>query len=171
MSEFINNKEHRQKTIREIIRQLHDGKTVEQVKQQFEDAFHDVSASELSEAEGALIAEGLPVEEVQRLCDVHAAVFKGSIAQIHEKEDSTLKAGHPLQILKLENRVIENIIETQVRPYLMGLSDANTLALLTKGIEIASHTIQIGEIKIDSDSELTRFEYFFKKGSIENSPS
>jgi len=27
------------------------------------------------------------------------------------------------------------------------------------------------EIKIDSDSELTRFEYFFKKGSIENSPS
>ncbi len=32
MSEFINNKEHRQKTIREIIRQLHDGKTVEQVK-------------------------------------------------------------------------------------------------------------------------------------------
>lgn len=135
MSEFINNKEHRQKTIREIIRQLHDGKTVEQVKQQFEDAFHDVSASELSEAEGALIAEGLPVEEVQRLCDVHAAVFKGSIAQIHEKEDSTLKAGHPLQILKLENRVIENIIETQVRPYLMGLSDANTLALLTKGIE------------------------------------
>lgn len=27
------------------------------------------------------------------------------------------------------------------------------------------------EIKIASDSELTRFEYFFKKGSIENSPS
>lgn len=27
------------------------------------------------------------------------------------------------------------------------------------------------EIKIVSDSELTRFEYFFKKGSIENSPS
>ena len=135
MSEFINNKEQRQKTIREIIRQLHDGKTVEQVKKQFEDAFHDVSASELSEAEGALIAEGLPVEEVQRLCDVHAAVFKGSIAQIHEKEDSTMKSGHPLQILKLENRVIEKIIETQVKPYLLELKTPEALKKLTQGIE------------------------------------
>ncbi|MEZ4508919.1 MAG: DUF438 domain-containing protein [Eubacteriales bacterium] len=33
----------------------------------------------MSAAEQALISEGLPAAEVQRLCDVHSAVFKGSI--------------------------------------------------------------------------------------------
>ncbi len=77
MSEYINNREMRQNAIKEIIKKLHEGKSVEDVKQQFDEAFHGVSASEISAAETALIADGLPVEEVQKLCDVHAAVFKG----------------------------------------------------------------------------------------------
>ena len=79
MSEYINNREMRQNAIKELIKKLHEGKSVEEVKKLFEDAFHGVSASEISAAETALISEGLPVEEVQKLCDVHAAVFKGSI--------------------------------------------------------------------------------------------
>ena len=59
MSEYINNREMRKNTIKEIIRQLHEGKTVEEVKALFEASFEGVSASEISEAEGALIAEGL----------------------------------------------------------------------------------------------------------------
>jgi DUF438 domain-containing protein len=42
-----------------------------------------------------LISEGLPVEEVQRLCDVHAAAFKGSIAEIHSQVDVSVIPGHP----------------------------------------------------------------------------
>ena len=34
MSEFINNSEMRKQTIKDIIKQLHEGKTVEEVKQQ-----------------------------------------------------------------------------------------------------------------------------------------
>lgn len=123
MSEFINNREYRQETIKNIIKQLHEGKTVDEVKQQFEDAFSGVSASEISEAEGALIAEGMPVSEVQKLCDVHAAVFKGSIAEIHQPTDQTLILGHPANTLKRENREIEKIIEKQIRPYLDDVND------------------------------------------------
>ena len=36
--------------------------------------------------ENALIREGMPISEVQRLCDVHAAVFKGSIEEIHGRK-------------------------------------------------------------------------------------
>ena len=118
MSEYINNREMRQNTIKEIIRQLHDGKTVEEVKQQFENAFEGVSASEISAAEAALIADGLPVEEVQRLCDVHAAVFKGSIEEIHQPSDPTLIPGHPLNVLVRENKKISHRMENEIRPCL-----------------------------------------------------
>ena len=118
MSEQINNRQYRQQVLKNIISQLHQGKTVEEVKQQFEEAFGGVSATEISEAEQALIAEGLPVSEVQRLCDVHATVFKGSIEEIHAAEDKSQIPGHPANIMKRENRIIEEIIDTKISPLL-----------------------------------------------------
>ncbi len=118
MSESINNREYRQKVLKQVITKLHEGKTVEEVKGMFEAAFQGVSATEISEAEGALMAGGLPVEEIQRLCDVHAAVFKGSIEEIHQPTDQTQIPGHPANTLIRENRVIEKIIEKELRPYL-----------------------------------------------------
>jgi len=134
MSESINNREYRKNVIKEVIRQLHEGKTVDQVKEQFEAAFSGVSASEISEAEGALIAEGLPVTEVQRLCDVHAAVFKGSIEEIHQVTDQKQIPGHPANTLIRENRVIEKILEKEIQPYYHDLNEANVQELI-KGIE------------------------------------
>ena len=75
MSEFINNREYRQKVLRDIIHQLHEGRTVEEVRAVFEETFSGVSAREITEAEQALILSGTKVEEIQSLCDVHAAVF------------------------------------------------------------------------------------------------
>ena len=118
MSESINNREYRKNVIKQVIKELHDGKTVEEVKQKFEDAFAGVSATEISEAEQALISEGLPVSEVQRLCDVHSAVFKGSIEEIHRETDPAKIPGHPANVLILENRELEKIIENQIKPYL-----------------------------------------------------
>ena len=80
---------------------------------------------EISEAEAALIAEGLPVAEVQNLCDVHAAVFKGSIKDIHKPVELTEIPGHPANILKRENRFIEELLETRVKPYISALPEAD----------------------------------------------
>lgn len=118
MSENINNREYRKNVIKQVIKELHEGKTVEEVKQKFEEAFTGVSASEISEAEQALINEGLPVSEVQRLCDVHSAVFKGSIEEIHRETDPMKIPGHPANVLYLENRRLERIIEEKIKPYL-----------------------------------------------------
>lgn len=130
MSEFINNREYRKNVIKEIIRELHDGKTVEEVQDKFAGAFQGVLASEISEAEGALIAEGLPIEEVQRLCDVHSAVFKGSIEEIHRPNNESEIPGHPAFIIKKENRVIEDIIEHDIKPYLNLSKNGNKELLL-----------------------------------------
>lgn len=133
MSEYINNREMRQAAIKDIIKQLHEGKSVDEVKTIFEDAFQGVSASEISAAETSLIAEGLPVQEVQKLCDVHAAVFKGSIEEIHQSTDATLIPGHPLNVLTLENRKIEDIINNEVKPYLAKIEEKKDV--LRKGID------------------------------------
>ena len=135
MSEYINNREYRQNVMKEILKELHEGKSVEEVKQKFDDAFNGVLATEISEAEGALIAQGLPVEEVQKLCDVHAAVFKGSIAEIHQPVDATEIPGHPANILKRENRAIERIIGKKITPYLDGLQKEKNVKLLEEGLE------------------------------------
>ncbi len=118
MSEQINNRKYRQETIKQIISQLHQGKSVDEVKQKFEEAFKGVSATEISEAEQALISEGLPVSEVQKLCDVHAAVFKGSIEDIHKPVDIKNIPGHPANIIVEENMAIEDIVLSKIRPHI-----------------------------------------------------
>lgn len=135
MSESINNREYRQNVIKQIIGQLHEGKSVEEVREQFEEAFTGVSATEISEAEAALISEGLPVSEIQSLCDVHAAVFKGTIEEIHQSIDQTETPGHPTNTLKRENHELERIIEEEINPYLIDLSNHQHIEALTRGIE------------------------------------
>ncbi|SHI75634.1 DUF438 domain-containing protein [Lutispora thermophila] len=112
MSEIINNREYRKKVLKELIMELHDGKSVEEVRERFAELIKGVSASEISEMEAALIAEGMPVQEVQRLCDVHAAVFKGSIEDIHKEDIQEIERtpGHPLHTFMLENREIEKLL-------------------------------------------------------------
>ena len=148
MSQEINNREYRKKVIKDLLAQLHAGKTVDEVKAQFEKAFSGVSASEISEAEQALISEGLPVTEVQRLCDVHSAVFKGSIEDIHKPTEASKTPGHPAHTLTQENRAIEALIDRRIRPHIKALQDGtessadNLLADLKALTEIHKHYLR-----------------------------
>ncbi|HEY8344527.1 MAG TPA: DUF438 domain-containing protein [Bacillota bacterium] len=137
MSELLKNREYRQQVLKEIIRDLHQGKDVEQVKKRFAQTFQGVSATEIAELEQALIREGLSVEEVQNLCDVHAAVFKGSIEEIHHVQQAGETPGHPLHTFKLENREIEKLIEelkVNLEDFLQDDRSENR-ALLLKNLE------------------------------------
>jgi DUF438 domain-containing protein len=140
----INNREYRQQVIKELIEQLHGGAGVDQVKGRFEAVFDGVSAEEIAGAEQALIAGGLPVTEVQRLCDVHAAVFKGSIEEIHASGPQNIP-GHPANTLKLENRAIETLAG-EIRQQLMLASGAGAkeklAARLRKLYEIDRHYLK-----------------------------
>lgn len=113
MSELINNREYRQKVLKELIMELHDGKSVEEVRERFQELIKGVSTAEISQMEAQLIKEGMKVEEIQRLCDVHAAVFKGSVEEIHHPEQSH---GHPVHTFKRENEAVKNLIEKELRP-------------------------------------------------------
>lgn len=131
MSELINNREYRQEKLKEVIRELHEGKTVEEVREKFAEVIEGVSAKEISMMEVELVKEGLPIEEIQNLCNVHAAVFKGSIEEIHHPEEVP---GHPIYTMREENKAIEEFIENKIIPNLSRFknddSDENRFALI-----------------------------------------
>jgi len=124
MSEVINNREYRQKELKKLIMELHNGKPVEEVKERFNKIIEGISVSEISQLEQALIMEGMPIAEVQRLCDVHAALFKGSIEEIHREEKPEDIPGHPVHTFKLENREIEKLIKEEIQPLLDNFKQA-----------------------------------------------
>lgn len=139
MSELINNRQYRQKILKELLGELHQGKNVAEVKEKFEETFAGVSTAEIAELEQALISEGMPVAEIQKLCDVHATLFKGSIEDIHKSQKLEDIPGHPLHTFKLENRAIEKLIHEKIKPHLEELKKDDrkeNLANLTEDLEL-----------------------------------
>lgn len=120
------NKERRKETLKELILGLHQGKDPEEVKEEFSRVFGGISPTEISDLEQELIEEGMPVSEVQRLCDVHTAVFKGSIEEIHTPQDQTETPEHPVHTFKLENRAIEEYVAEKIEPLLATFSKDDT---------------------------------------------
>lgn len=110
MSELINNREFRKNTIRELLRMLHDGHSLAEVRARFAQTFSGVSPSEIAEAEQALMADGVPQAEIQKLCDIHAAAFNGIIRPA-PSVPAELPAGHPAQVLSAENAAIGALLD------------------------------------------------------------
>lgn len=107
MSEVLRAKEERQRILKAIIRDLHEGAAFEEVKARFERLIQNVSPSEIAEMEDALIKEGMPVAEVKRLCHVHTAVFRDALGR---QEPVAAPPGHPVHTFQLENREAGRII-------------------------------------------------------------
>jgi len=108
MSEYINNASKRKEIIREVIRRLHAGESVEDLKEKFGEAIRGATAGEIAEAERALIGEGVSVSEIQRLCDLHVAIFQESL---DEEPTPESLPGHPVFTFQMENELIMRLLE------------------------------------------------------------
>ena len=107
MSELINNSENRKELLKHMILQLHKGEAPETVKAQLTNLLKGIPYDEVVEVEQELIKEGLPVEEVLKLCDIHALVLDGNIDHTDAK---AIPAGHPVDTFKKENRELEKLV-------------------------------------------------------------
>ena len=67
----------RTEQLKVYLRRLGKGESLESVRKDFAENFSDVEAAEIMRAEQELMAEGVPLKEVQQLCDVHSALFHG----------------------------------------------------------------------------------------------
>jgi uncharacterized protein len=100
----------RQEQLKAIIRKLHDGYTVDAVKAEFDALTAEIDAVEIAAMEQALIAEGMPVEEVQRLCDVHVTVFRDALEREPADAGPELPAGHPVDTYRRENEALAGVV-------------------------------------------------------------
>ena len=115
MSEYINNVSKRKTGLREVIRRLHNGESVADLQNTFGEVISNATASEIAEAERDMIAEGVPVTDIQRLCDLHVAVFQGALDNEPAPE---AQPGHPIYEFRKENEVI-NLLLSSIEQSLM----------------------------------------------------
>lgn len=115
----------KKQALKEIIKSLHDGATLEQARARFIKEFSNVSSKEIAEAEQQLINEGLAIEEVQRLCDVHSSIFKDSIKNDMPKPDIFVEQS--LLHLNQKNKVISDLADKLLRADILNLDDMNKL--------------------------------------------
>ena len=108
MSEFINNaSKERQEKIKAAIKRVHDGEPYERVKEEFAEVLRSTTAQEISEIEQSLIAGGMPVEDIQYLCDVHVAMFRESL---DEQPTADMLPGHPVYTFRAENELLTIVL-------------------------------------------------------------
>ena len=108
MSELLDNRRYRMEKLKEMMRRLHEGAEPEVLKEEFREILEEVGTAELSAMETELMEEGVPQEEVQRMCDVHALLFRDSFGG---STDVTETPGHPVHTFRLENLAILEILE------------------------------------------------------------
>lgn len=104
MSETAENKK---KIMKKIIAQLHSGTPVSEVKETFKRVLGGIGPLEIAKIEQELIKEGMPRQEIQRLCDVHLAVFREQL----EKQKLEVPLGHPISILAEEHKILLQLSE------------------------------------------------------------
>ncbi len=107
MSEMIQNDPQRKKALREIIDDLHDEADVKKVKKRFDRLIRDVSPEEIASMEQELISEGVPVEHIQKLCEVHVSVFETALKS---QPGTKVLPGHPVDTYREENRELKKIL-------------------------------------------------------------
>jgi DUF438 domain-containing protein len=92
--------------LKSLILDLHAGEDAESARARFNEVVRDVSAQEIGAMEEELIREGMPVEEIQRLCDLHVAVVQDGLDQQAEVE---APPGHPIHTYQAENEIITGL--------------------------------------------------------------
>ncbi len=123
------NREEQKQTIKDYLKRLGAGEELESVRADFVKKFQSVDAAEIMNAEQELIKEGTPISEVQRLCDVHSALFHGKTReeQIANAPKATVDSireqrfaktaelvkipGHPLHTFTCENEALAKTIK------------------------------------------------------------
>ena len=114
MSELINNARKRKDLLKHMILQLHEGEAPDAVRKQLVRLMGQVPYNDIVEVEQELISEGLPQEEVLKLCDIHTAALEGAIDHTGAK---IADVGHPVHTMQEENIALRKEVNALEKLY------------------------------------------------------
>jgi DUF438 domain-containing protein len=103
MSELIDNRKERIRTLKQVVQGLHRGEDPEQVKNRLKELVKQCDASEIAAMEQELMADGVPVEEIMGMCDLHSQVVRELIV---ERPHAPVTSGHPVDVMRRENAAL-----------------------------------------------------------------
>lgn len=108
MSELIDNRRQRVSVLKEIILHLHAGAAPDLVKSQLREMVRQTDATEIMAMEQELMAEGMPVEVVRSMCDLHSQVTRDVLVQL--TPPPSIQPGHPVDTFRRENAALQEVI-------------------------------------------------------------
>ena len=151
MSELINNSRQRKNRLKELILRLHAGESAELVKKDLVETLQNIPYGEVVEVEQELMQEGLPQEEVLKLCDIHGSVLEGHVDLSGAKD---IPAGHPVDVFKKENIELKKLAEKA-----QGLLKKLSAVDVTEFSQFRSASQGIFNQLMDVDKHYLRKEY------------
>ncbi len=152
---------NRKQMLKDLIKKLHAGVNPDEVKGEFKRYFGGIGSPEIAQIEDELIKEGMPAEEIHRLCDVHLAVFRESL----EKEEIEVTPGHPIHTFMEEHKIILQFLEElkAVTQEIKQAKDFNSVVEEVKQLRhIAEHLMEVEKHYVREENVL--FPYLEKHG-------
>jgi DUF438 domain-containing protein len=140
-------------TLKQIIRDMHAGGDSDKARKKFNELIKEINPDEIKNLEEQLVMEGMPVAEIQRLCDLHAGIFKDVLG---ESCDVQVPEGHPVHTYQMENRLIEKAIR-DVEQSLAGLDADRRWKVKPALREAFSRVAQVTKHYVRKENQLFPF--------------
>jgi DUF438 domain-containing protein len=157
-------KDEKKESLRRLIRRLHEGGDIEVLREEFKQVVAEASGPEISQLEEELIREGVPRDEVHRLCDLHLEVFRESL----DRTRLAAPPGHPIHILMEEHNAIQRLADERreiTKDLLKAIDPASKESVIERLNNIAEQ-LETGE-KHYQREENVLFPYLEKHGVVE----
>ncbi|NLI16438.1 MAG: DUF438 domain-containing protein [candidate division Zixibacteria bacterium] len=103
MSELIDNSQRKKELLKHMILQLHKGEAPEAVEARLSRLLGEVLYDMVVEVKQELMAEGLSVDDVLKMCDIHSAALRGNIS----KSPKGASPGNPIYTVQQENKAMQ----------------------------------------------------------------
>lgn len=153
MSELIDNRRQRVSVLKEIILHLHAGTSPDLVKNQLREIVRQTDATEIMAMERELMAEGMPVEAVRSMCDLHSQVTRDVLVQL--TSPSSIQPGHPVDTFRRENTALKEVIARMRALF----GDASKLEDRVDAAELVYRLRQSANDLMDIDKHYQRKEH------------
>jgi hypothetical protein len=156
----------RKTKLKELLLKLHAGESEESVQQELVQTLGTIPYGDVVQVEQELLLEGLPQEELLRLCDVHSAVLEGNVDLSASK---SIPTGHPMDVLIQENRALTAVLD-RVNAQLAALDETSEAGLQPATLGLIALFNQL----MDVDKHYLRKEYllfpYLERGGITGPP-
>ncbi len=130
MSELINNRERRIDDLKQIILHLHRGESPDAVRDRLASIVRETDATEVAAMEQQLMADGMSVDEVRSMCDLHAQVLRDVVKPLQIRVP--LQPGHPVDTFRRENTAMREAV-AEARAAFAVVTGATDAAALPPG--------------------------------------